>query len=89
MDVNDPSAAPLPLSGIVKVGFEPSDVMFTLPDTALAAVGLNFTLKLAVCPAERLRGRARPLMLNCPPETLAAEIVTLLPPVFFKVVVSV
>lgn len=43
-----PADAPVPLSGIVSVGFEPSEVMVRLPDALPPADGANFTVKLAV-----------------------------------------
>ena len=85
--VNAPSATPLPLSGIVNVGFDPSDVMVTLPVALPVAVGANFTLKLTLCPALNVTGKANPLMLKPLPEALAAVILRLDPPEFVSVCV--
>ena len=80
-----PSAVPLPLRGILSVGFDPSDVMVTLPVALPVAVGANFTLKLTLCPAFNVTGNANPLMLNPLPEALAAVILRLDPPEFVSV----
>ena len=78
--VTDPSAMPLPLSGIVSVGFEPSDVMVTLPVELPVADGANLTLKLTLWPAFKVVGKAKPVMLKPGPEADAAEIFRLDPP---------
>ena len=70
---------------MVKVGFDAFEVMVTLPLTAPAAVGVNETLKLMLCPAVSVTGVAIPLRLNPDPLAAAAEIVTLDPPVFVTV----
>jgi len=43
-----PSATPLPESGTVIVGFDPSDVIIRLPVADPVDVGANFTLKLTL-----------------------------------------
>jgi hypothetical protein len=80
-----PAATPVPDRGIFKVGFEAVEVMATLPLTAPAAVGVNETLKLVLCPAVSVSGVVMPLRLNPDPLAVAAEIVMLEPPVFVKV----
>jgi hypothetical protein len=64
-------------------------VIATLPLTAPAAVGLNSTLKVALCPAARVTGALIPLTLNPDPVTPTCEIVMLVPPVFVTVSESV
>ena len=48
----------------------------TLPLTPPPAAGANVTLKVAVCPTDKVRGSEGPVMLNPAPETVAWEIVT-------------
>ena len=43
-----PAVAPVPLSGMFRVGFDPLLVMATLPPTLPAEVGANVTLKLVL-----------------------------------------
>ena len=64
------ATVPVPVKGIFNVGFDAFDVMATLPLTAPAVVGLNSTLKLALCPAARVTGALIPLTLNPAPLTL-------------------
>ena len=65
-----PDEAPVPDNGMFSVGFEPSDVMMTLPVTAPGAVGWNETVKLALWPPVKVNGAVNPLVLNPgPPET--------------------
>jgi hypothetical protein len=49
----------------------------TLPVTLPEVVGLKITLKVVVCPAAKVRGSVRPLVLKPAPETLIWEMVTL------------
>src|SRR5689334_7667715 len=83
--VTDPSATALPLSGIVRVGLEPSDVIVTDPFALPVEEGANFTLKLTLWPEFKVVGRVKPLMLNPSPEADAAEIFRLEPPEFVSV----
>jgi len=87
--VNEPSAAPSPLSGIASVGFDPSEVMVTFPAALPVTVGANLTLKLTLCPTLNVTGNANPLMLNPLPEALAAVILRLVPPELVSVSVVV
>ena len=68
-DPSAPAVMPVPVKGMFNVGFDAFDVMATLPLTAPAAVGLNNTLKLALCPAVRVTGALIPLTLNPAPLT--------------------
>jgi hypothetical protein len=65
-----PAATPVPDKGIVRVGFDAFEVTVTLPLALPAAVGVNVTVKLALCPAVNVTGVVIPLRLN--PVPLAA-----------------
>ena len=80
MAVSVPDATPVPDSGMLKVEFEPFDVMLTLPLAAPLAVGLKRTVNDVLWPAVNVRGKASPLRLNAAPLAAAAEIVRLDPP---------
>jgi hypothetical protein len=83
--VSVPWATPVALSGIVKLGFVPSEVMLTLPLAAPLAVGAKSTAKDVLCPAASVTGE-NPLKLKpVPGVALAAEIERLVPPVFVSV----
>ena len=57
----------------------------TLPDALAARVGANTTLKLTVCFADNVTGRAKPLTLNPVPVALILETVTFELPVLVRV----
>lgn len=61
----------------------------TLPVAAPAVVGLNFILKVADCPDERLSGNVGPLAAKPVPLTCACEILKLAFPEFVSVSVCV
>lgn len=82
-----PAVTAVPESGILSDGFEPSDVIVTLPVALPAAVGVNLTLRVVFAPAATVTGVVIPLRLNPLPLTAACEIVTLAPPVFVSVIV--
>jgi len=86
-----PGVTPVPESGMLKLGFEPVDVMLTLPLAAPLAVGEKSTVNDVLCPAVNVKGKDedRPLIPNSVPLTVAAEIVRLDPPVFERVTVLV
>jgi len=77
-----PGVTPVPDNGMARVGFEAFEVIVTLPLTLPADVGVNVTLKLALCPAVSVTGAVIPLTLNPVPLIPTCEIVTLEPPVF-------
>src|SRR2546425_908467 len=52
----------------------------TLPDTLPMVAGANCTLKVLDCPAARVSGRVRPVMLKPAPETVACETLTVAVP---------
>ena len=65
MTVSCPAAAvPVPDSGIVNVGLDAVEVMVALPLALAADVGVNVTVKLALCPAVSVTGAVMPLKLN-------------------------
>jgi len=75
----------VPLRGIDKLGFEASEVTVTVPVNVPAVVGANFTENDVLCPGVNVTGGVMPEMLNPVPDAAAAEIVALVPPVFFIV----
>jgi hypothetical protein len=77
--------APVPDSGIVKVGFGAFELTVTLPLAAPLDCGAKVTEKLVLWPAVSVFGVVIPLMLNPVPLAAAEEIVTLVPPVFVTV----
>src|SRR5271169_6179444 len=80
-----PGVTPVPESGMLKLGFEPLEVMLTLPLAAPLAVGEKSTVKDLLWPAVSVKGKDRPLRLNPVPLAVAAEIVRLEPPVLVSV----
>src|SRR5271155_3243573 len=82
-------AALLPLSGTVKLGFDASDVMETLPLKLPADSGVRVMLNDVLCPGVKVSGVLMPDMLNPVPLAVDPEIVTLVPPVFCTVSVWV
>ena len=67
---------PVPERGSLAGEFVALLTIETLPVTLPAAVGAKVTLKLAFCPAGKVKGRDRPLTLKPVPVTLICEIVT-------------
>ena len=59
--LNVPGVTPVPESGMVNVELDPLEVMVTLPLTAPAAAGANFTVNEVVWFAFNVRGSVRPL----------------------------
>lgn len=62
-------AVPVAFSGMFSVGFDAFEVTATLPLTEPAAVGVNNTLKVVLCPAVRVTGEPIALTLNPGPVT--------------------
>lgn len=83
--VSVPGVTPVPVSGMLRLGFEPVDVIFTLPLTVPLALGLKCTVNDVLWPAFNVKGKVSPLKLNPAPLTLAAEMVRLDPPVLVSV----
>ena len=82
---SDPGATPVPESGMLKFGFDPFDVMLTLPLAEPLADGAKSTEKDVLWPGLSVTGTVRPLRLNPLPLAEAAEIVRLVPPEFVSV----
>ena len=80
-----PGVMPVPESAIVRLESEALEVMLTFPLAAPLVVGANRTVKDVLCPAFKVSGTVRPLILNPVPLTDAAEIVTADPPVLVTV----
>jgi len=80
-----PDITPVPESGMLKLEFEPLEVMLTLPLVAPLAVGEKSTVKDVLWPTANVKGKATPLKLNPMPLAVAAEIVRLVPPVLVSV----
>lgn len=78
-------ATPVPDKDMVSVGLLAFEVSVTLPLAALAEAGAKVTLKVALCPADRVTGAVMPLRLKPVPLIDACEMVTLVPPVFVTV----
>ncbi len=76
---------PVPESGMVKLGFDPFEVMLTLPLAAPLAVGEKSTDNDALWPAAKATGKVSPLKLKPVPLALAAEMVRVDPPVLVSV----
>ena len=83
--IKSPCVTAVPESGMLKVGFEPFEVMLTLPLAAPLVVGANSTVNDVLWPAVNVKGRASPLKLNPAPLAEAAEMVRLVPPEFVSV----
>jgi hypothetical protein len=73
---------------MLKLGFEPFEVMLTLPLAAPLAVGLKSTVNEVLWPAVNVKGKDRPFRLNPLPLAVAAEIVRLDPPELVRVPAS-
>ena len=86
--VSVPCVTPVPESGMLKLGFEPVEVMLTLPLATPLAVGEKSTVNDVLWPAVNVKGKDRPLKLNPLPLAVAAEIVRLVPPELVRVPVS-
>ena len=67
------------------MGFEPFEVMLTLPLAEPLVVGEKRTVNDVLWPAVKVKGKDRPLKLNPAPLAVAAEIVRLDPPVLVRV----
>ena len=78
--VNWPGVVLLPESGMLKFGFEAFESSESVPLAVPLTVGANATLKVTLCPADKLCGRFNPLRLKPAPEVEACVIVKLEPP---------
>ena len=69
LDPSVPFVTPVPVSGIVRVGLDAVDVTTMLPVALAADVGVNVTVKVALCPAVSVTGVVMPLKSNPVPLT--------------------
>ena len=69
LDPSVPFVTPVPVSGIVRVGLDAVDVTTMLPVAFAADVGVNVTVKVALCPAVSVTGVVMPLTSNPVPLT--------------------
>jgi hypothetical protein len=84
-----PALPPVPESATLRLGTELFDVNMRLPETVPLADGVNVTLKVRLCPAAKVVGKLSPVVLKPAPLSVAAEILTVAPPVFVRVSVCV
>ena len=61
---SEPGVVPDPERGTLSVEFEASLIMERFPLAGPPACGLNFTLKLVLCPAPIVAGRVSPVTVN-------------------------
>jgi len=66
-----PLAAPVPESGIFKLGSEASEAIVRFPLRLAADCGVKVTLKVKLCPELSVAGRERPLRLNPVPVSVS------------------
>lgn len=84
-DVIAPAVAPIPDKGMLRLGFEALDAIVKFPLADPDSVGANFTAKVVLCPAFKVKGAVIPLRVKLDPLTAACEIVTLEPPEFVNI----
>lgn len=84
-DASVPGVTPVPDRAIVSVELGAFEVIVTSPLEVPADVGVNVTVKVALCPAVSVTGAVIPLRLKPVPVTAAWEIVTVAPPVLVTV----
>jgi hypothetical protein len=82
--VNVPWVVPVPERVMLRLGFEPFEVIPTVPLADPLTVGLKVTVNEVLCPAAKVKGKESPLKLNPVPLATAAEIVRLVPPVLVR-----
>ena len=70
---------------MARLGFEAFEVTVSVPGNVPADVGANFTMNVVLCPGVNVTGGVIPEMLNPVPVAATAEIVALVPPVFWIV----
>jgi hypothetical protein len=71
-----PAVTPVPASGMLKEELDAVLVIAMLPVALPATVGAKVVVNDALCPALRVAGRLRPLMLKAVPLADACVIVT-------------
>jgi hypothetical protein len=87
--VSWPGVLPVPDRGTFSAELDAFEVIARLPLTVPPDVGVKVTVKLALWPALKVVGKAKPLAVKPEPVALAAEIVTLAPPELVRVSVIV
>ncbi len=80
-----PAATPVPDNGTDREGFEPFEVMVTLPLALPAVTGAKVTLKVALCPEVSVVGVEIPLTEKPVPLLATFEMVRVEPPVLVTV----
>ena len=80
-----PGVTPVPDRGMLRLGFDPVEVMLMSPLATPAAMGANRAVNVVLCPAFNVIGTARPLRLKPLPAAVAAEMVRAVPPEFVSV----
>jgi hypothetical protein len=80
-----PTAVPLPDREMAGLAPDESEASATLPTDKPAVGGANVTLKVKLCPAGRVNGKLRPLILKPVPVELASDTVTLDSPELVRV----
>ena len=73
---------PDPDNGMVSVEFEASEVTVTVPLALPVEPGANWTVKVVLWPAPRVKEELMPLRVNPAPLMVTFETETLVPPVF-------
>ena len=86
---NCPVCVPVPERGIIRLGFDASEVMVKFPLTLPADCGVKTTLKEVFPPAGIVSGKFSPVTLNPVPLTPSCVMVASDPPVLVKVSGSV
>ncbi|HEY6270491.1 MAG TPA: hypothetical protein VIX19_00685 [Terriglobales bacterium] len=74
-----------PVKGMAKLGLDAFELTVAVPVKLLAEVGANVTVNDVLCPGFSVTGGVMPEMLKPVPDTEAAEMVALFPPVFVTV----
>jgi hypothetical protein len=79
------AATDVPLKGIDRLGFDAFEVTVAVPGNVPTVVGAKVTVNVVLCPAVNVTGGVIPEMLYPVPVAATAEIVALVPPVFWIV----
>jgi len=79
------AAVPVPDKDTVNRGFEALEVTVTFPLAVPVVLGANFTVKVTLCPAPRVKEELMPLSVNPVPLMDTLETETLEPPLFVMV----
>jgi hypothetical protein len=77
-----PALTPVPVIAAVSVASVAFEAIRMPPAATPGAAGANVTLKLALWPGDKVKGKDNPVSAKPVPEAVAAEIDALVPPVF-------